>query len=405
MTAILYKITLLTLLVLPFESTAKDLNNTDKNSDSELIKECNITNKNGCKSLKSTHFEDGKTDPKPALKGRYKKEKTIKKEFNVNATALLKISNSYGDLNLTSWDQDRVVIEVYITTSGDDEEKVTKKLEDITVNFESSISEVYAKTIFNKNKSSWKWGWGGRNNVNMRIDYNIKVPIKNSVNLKNNYGAISLDRIDGHAKIYCDYGRLELGELRGRDNYLNFDYTSKSKIGYIKSGTINADYSGFTIERAENLEINADYTNSRVIELKNLNYNCDYGSLEIENANNINGKGSYLSTSLGSLHGSADLNSSYGSIKIKELAPDAGNLHIRSDYTGIKIGYNANYHFNFEIRTEYAGVCGKEDFDIDISKVKSSEKYYKGSHGNSNNKNVSIISEYGSITFFKSKYK
>ena len=73
------------------------------------------------------------------------------------------------------------------------------------------------------------------------------MPVKNSVNLSNDYGNIILDRVDGHAKISCDYGRLDLGELRGRNNQLSFDYTSKSEIGYMNSGEIRADYSGFTI--------------------------------------------------------------------------------------------------------------------------------------------------------------
>ena len=36
------------------------------------------------------------------LNGRYTKEKTIKKEYNVNSDALFKVKNSYGNLNITS---------------------------------------------------------------------------------------------------------------------------------------------------------------------------------------------------------------------------------------------------------------------------------------------------------------
>ena len=84
------------------------------------------------------------------LKGRYTKEKTIKKEFNVNTDALLKVSNSYGTLNITSWNENRILIEVHIKTNGNNEEKVQKKLDQITVDFDGSSSMVSAKTIFNK---------------------------------------------------------------------------------------------------------------------------------------------------------------------------------------------------------------------------------------------------------------
>jgi len=337
-------------------------------------------------------------------KGKYSKEKTIKKEFAVNSDALLKVDNSYGNLNITSWNENRVLIEVHIKTNGNNEEKVQKKLESITVDFNSNSNLVSAKTMFNNSKSSsWGWNWGkNSSNVNMQINYTIKVPIKNNINLKNDYGNISIDRIDGHAKIYCDYGRLEIGELRGRNNVLNFDYTSKSSIDYINSGTITADYSGFVIEKAGNLIINADYTNATITHMKNLEYASDYGKIEVKEANNVKGNGDYISVKLGTIHGNVSLTSDYGSLQIKEMAHDAGNLYINSDYTGIKIGYNPQYHFNFEISTKYAGVSGKENFEISTSTEKSSEKYYKGYYGSNNSENkVSINSEYGGVSFNK----
>ena len=335
-------------------------------------------------------------------KGKYTKQKTIKKEYSVNSDALLKVNNSYGNLNITSWNENRILIEVHIKTNGNSEEKVQKKLDEITVDFEASSNMVSARTIFNKGKSNWGWNWGRNNNVNMQIDYIIKVPVKNSVHLSNDYGNINLDRIDGHAKINCDYGRLEIGELRGRNNQLSFDYTSKSTIGYINSGKVSADYSGFTIEKAGDLEISADYTNSTVKQMENLQYSSDYGNIEVGEANNVQGNGDYINVKLGTIHGNVDITADYGSIRIEEMAEDAGNVQIRTDYTGIKIGYNAQYYFDFEIETEYAGVSGKDEFEINISKEKSSEKYYKGYYGKANSGNsINITSEYGSISFYK----
>ena len=333
-------------------------------------------------------------------RGKHTKEKTIKKEFSVNSDALLKVNNNYGNLNITSWNENRVVIEVHIKTNGNNEEKVQQKLNEISVDFEASSSMVYAKTRYGEKKNSWGWNWGKHNNVTMQINYTIKVPIKNSVNLNNDYGNIILDRVDGHAKINCDYGRLEIGELRGRNNQLNFDYTSKSTIGYINSGEIRADYSGFSIEKAGNLNIRADYTNANIGKMKNLDYTSDYGSIEVEEANNVLGNGDYITVKLGKIHGNVTINSDYGSIKINELAADAGDVSIKSDYTGIRIGYNTAYHFNFDITTRYAGVSGKDDFDINISTEKSSSKHYEGYYGSKGSGNmITLNSEYGGISF------
>ncbi|MBT8210481.1 MAG: hypothetical protein KJP14_08130 [Eudoraea sp.] len=337
------------------------------------------------------------------LNGKYTKEKTINKEYNVNSNALLKVNNSYGTLTLSSWNEDRVVIEVHIKTNGNNEEKVQKKLDDITVEFEANSDMVSAKTKFNKNDSGW-WSWGKRNKVSMQINYTIKLPVKNSVHLSNDYGSIELDRIDGHAKISCDYGRLDIGELRGRNNELRFDYTSKSRIEYVNSAKIIADYSTYTIVKAGNLQINADYTNATVESMENLEYSSDYGGLEVGTLNNVSGSGDYVNVKLGTVHGNVDLNADYGSIKIANLAEDAGNVSIRTDYTGIRIGYDPAYAFDFEISTDYAGVKGIEDFEVNISRVKNSDRYYAGYHGQANSGNqLYITADYGSVTFNKNQ--
>ena len=61
----------------------------------------------------------------------HEKSKTIKKEFDVNSDALLRINNKYGNVETISWDQNRVEIEVTITVSGNNESKVeTNKTKD-----------------------------------------------------------------------------------------------------------------------------------------------------------------------------------------------------------------------------------------------------------------------------------
>lgn len=336
------------------------------------------------------------------LNGKYSKEKTVKKEFDVNSDVLLAIDNSYGNLNITSWNEDRILIEVQIKTSGNNAEKVQQKLDDIRIDFENSSSRVSARTIFDNSDSGWGWNWGRNNNVDMQVNYTIKLPVKSKVDLNNDYGSIFLDRIDGHAKISCDYGRLDIGELNGRENQLNFDYTSKSTIGYIKSGKISADYSGFTIEKAGDLVISADYTNSEVGQMGNLQYSSDYGKIEIGEAKNVQGNGDYINVQLGTIHGNVDINADYGSLKIDKMASDAGNLRVNTDYTGVKIGYDPEYHFNFEIKTSYSGVSGKDNFQINISEEKNTSTYYKGYYGSTNSSNlVSISSDYGGVTFYQ----
>ena len=332
--------------------------------------------------------------------GRHTKEKTIKKEYAVNRDALLKINNSYGNITIITYSGNTISIEVKIKTNGDNLEKVEKKLANINVDFQASNSIVSAKTIFGINKTSSWWRWEKNTNVNMEINYLIKLPKTNSVDLNNDYGNINLDRLEGQARISCDYGKITTKELMADNNYISFDYTNNSYFEYIKSGKINADYSAFTVAKTKNLEIKADYTKSVVEIAEDVSYACDYGSITIEKANAIKGKGDYLTARFGEVYKTIQLAAAYGSIKIDKMTSNAGPVHIDSDYTGVTIGYDPGYHFKFDIKLEYASLRGADEFQFTTKKVNSSDKYYQGYYGNSNTNNlIKITSDYGSVTF------
>ncbi|WP_339917524.1 hypothetical protein [Yeosuana marina] len=331
--------------------------------------------------------------------GKYEKEKTIKKEYTVNSKALLKIDNSYGNIDIVTYNGNKIAIEVTIKVSGNDEDKVMKKLSDITVDFNASSSLVEAKTVFNNNKKSW-WNWSSNSNVSMEINYLVKLPISNSVDLNNDYGSINLDKLEGKATINCDYGKITTKELMAENNVLAFDYTNNCYFEYINSGKINADYSGFTVAKTKHLDINADYTKSIVEIAEDVNFNCDYGSININNANNITGNGDYLTMRFGDIYKNLNIKGDYGSLKIDQMTANAGNINIESDYLGITIGYHPDYHFNFEISTEYGSIRNTDGFEFTKKRIESNENYYQGYYGASNSLNlIKINSDYGSVTF------
>ncbi|MFI1771472.1 hypothetical protein [Thalassobellus citreus] len=338
----------------------------------------------------------------PKLDGKYTKKKVINKTYSVSSNATLKVNNSYGNIDIITWNENRIVFEVTITTSGNDEEKVQKKLDNIGVDFEEASNFVSAKTIFSKSKSSSWWSWGNNNNVNMKINYVIKIPITNHVDLNNDYGSINLDKLEGVAKISCDYGKITTKELMADNNDINFDYTKGCYFEYIKSGKINADYSDFTVSKSQKINITADYTNSKIEVAEDVNYNCDYGSIKIEKANNIIGKENYLTTYIGDVYKNISLNSDYGSIKINRLTKNAENITIKADYVGVKIGYDATHDFTFDIDLDYASLRDSDGLIFTKKIVESTSKHYIGYHGDANSKNtVNIVSDYGSVSLVK----
>jgi hypothetical protein len=331
--------------------------------------------------------------------GKYTKEKKIHKEFTVDSDAVIKLDNSYGNLDITTWDENRVVIDVTITTNGNSEEKTQKKLDAITVDFDNSSSEVTARTRFNNNKSKSWWSWG-KNKVNMKINYIVKIPITNSVDLSNDYGNINMDKLQGQAKISCDYGKITTKELMAEGNILRFDYTKHSYFEYINSGTIKADYSGYTVGKANDLTIVADYSQSEIEAAEDVTYNCDYGGLTLHKVNNVTGNGDYLTLKLGDVHKNVHIKADYGSLKIDNMTDNAGDIFIESDYLKMTIGHSSGYNFKFEIDLERASLTESDGFEFIKQRVESGDKYYSGYYGSSDAPNtVRISSDHGGVTF------
>ncbi|MCH9660038.1 MAG: hypothetical protein K0U54_03915, partial [Bacteroidetes bacterium] len=240
------------------------------------------------------------------------------------------------------------------------------------------------------------------NNVKMEINYTVKLPISNSVDLNNDYGAININKLKGNCKINCDYGQLNIGDLLAENNYLSFDYSKNSTIAYMKSGKINADYSGFTLEKVDRLELNADYTKSEVLNAKSINYRNAYGRLAIGQVTDIVGRGDYIPLKVKELKGDLNVDSDYGSVTIERITSSGGDVTIRSDYAGIKVGYDSDYHFDFFVDLSYAGLSGKDDLEVTNSSKDYTSKSYSGYHGSKNSGNtVNINSDYGGVSLNK----
>lgn len=330
---------------------------------------------------------------------KHEKTKTIKKVYNVNSNAKVALNNRYGDFNITTWDKNRVEIEVIISVKGDDLDEVESKLNSIKIEFNASKSLVEAQTIFNEKKSSWSSWWGKSKNTNYKINYIVKMPKTNSVDLNNDYGSIYLGNLTGKAIINCDYGKISIGKLSAVNNEINLDYCSSSSISSMKSGSINIDYSKLTIDNSENIKLNADYSTIKFDKAGEIDFNLDYGSITINDSERINGNSDYVTLRFGTVRKELIIDTDYGSLTVKKLIKGFSKVDITGQYTGIKIGVEEGNSFNFEIDLQYSSFKRDEDkVEIFKSITKSTKKYYEGTYGKGKTNSIlNVNSQYGSV--------
>jgi hypothetical protein len=337
------------------------------------------------------------------MSGKHTKEKKIERSFDVNKNAKLKIDNRFGNVDITTWNQNKIEITVIVTTNGNNEQEVQRRLDEITVEFSGSKSQVTAQTKIGSSKSGWSIFGNRSGNVNMKINYSVKMPAANSLDLRNDYGAINLNKINGDARITCNYGSFIIGELLGSNNTLNFDYTTSATIGKASNLTINADYSEFVLNEGENVIFKGNYTRSEFKEITSaLEFEGSYGRLTVGKAKNFNGKTRYVTSSFESITGYFGMNSNYGKITIDLLEKSFSNVVITARYTNIDISYSSGASFDLSTKLSYANLRVDDNIEFTLRSIQNTKSEYEGYYGKkSSGKNIQITSDYGNVRLQK----
>lgn len=326
-------------------------------------------------------------------KGKYTKEKKIAKAYIVNPDCALQVNNQFGNIYVTTWDENKTQVEVVITVSGNNEDKVNRRIESINVDLNATIALVKATTSIGN--------MSGNNNIDMEINYTIKIPRKGSINLNNQYGGITTGKIYGKAYIDCQYGDINIDEFNADNNKIQIQYCKNGKINYIKNGDIDSQYSILNIDKAINLNLKIQYTPMKVGELSNLIYKAEYGSLNIGSVDNSTGSGDYTPLKFDYISGNFNTSTNYGNVSINNMSKESKNIAINATYSKVQVNYNENLSFDFEFNLEYAKLRGASGLKFTESRNEDTSARYKGYNKSTGVNRMYIKSEYGDINLGK----
>lgn len=323
--------------------------------------------------------------------GKYNKQKTIKKTVDVNATATLSVENKYGNVFVTTWDEDKIDIEVIVTISGDDEKWVNSRLASINVEFAGNSSSYSAKTIFEEQKNYGK-------KSSMEINYTVKIPKKGNLKVKNNYGDIITHELFGSTDLLCKYGKITLGKLNHSSNNIQIEYCSKSNIERINNGNVVAKYSDLQINEYNMVDLTSSYTDVVLTKGTNLKYISKYGKLLIGSVSNVSGSGDYLTVKINELNSSLNINTKYSNLTVNAVSSQAKDLTVNAGYTNVILSHHSGYSFDFDVATKYGNFKSEAPLEYSSRIETNSSKNYKGFYRKSGSNQVTINSSYGNIS-------
>jgi hypothetical protein len=308
--------------------------------------------------------------------GKHTKEKTIQKEFKVLPSTRLEVWNKYGNVGISTWDNDKIVIEAHVIVNGNNEQNLTTALKEILLDFSADDNKKKVK-VETKGLADIK--------LHKEIHYQIRVPRTCPLWITNHYGNVIIDDTDANVDIGVAYGSLIAGKLNGI-NSIAISYSQNTKIKFARTMTAYIYYADFKVEESRQLHIKKmQSSNISIGKIWSLTYlDCNYGTLEVDSiTNGINGSSDYLITNIKSITGDLPIimNAKYGSINIDKW----NNKNVAFDLYGTRLtlGYSDTIPFDLGLNVKGCIIpttVGALPKTVQDNLIMLSEKEYLGYH-------------------------
>lgn len=337
-----------------------------------------------------------------AAQDEYSKDKH--KEYDVNEKTLLVLSNKYGNVNVTNWQEDRVSIDVKITVDHKKEDKARELLEDINVDINKQDNTIGATTEFarNFNRSGGLFNFGD-NSKEFTINYEVKIPRYLNLELENKYGDVFINEITGRADISVKYGNLKANKIL-RDNskplsQVNLAYSNGS-IGEVNWLKLKLKYTpnNCNIEKATALIAVSKYSKLNVEQTSSLVSESKYDNYRLGNLTNFVSEAKYTDFRIDRVSKKINLSSQYGDFRVNKVPMEFEKIEIDNKYGSVNIGIDENASYQLKGEANYANIDFPDSGNV--SRIeKNTETKVSGRVGKDENtkSEVNIMTKYGNV--------
>ena len=320
------------------------------------------------------------------------KSKEIKKQYTVSSNASLAVDGKYGDVHVETWDQNKVDVQIKIEITNRSASKAQSYLDKITIAIDDS----------NADNLSFKTNIDGNINNNgderMEISYRFKVPKTINLDLKNSYGNLYLQDINGKVDLNVAYGNFKVGSLTAPVN-IKLSY-GNGEVENIADGEVDVRYSNLDIEGAGNLDVSNSYSNIDFGDSKDVDLVNKYGNLTWKSVNTLDGYSKYGNVKIDKLYKSLDFEVMYGGgIKVEWISKAFTAIDVESSYATVALTFEKGMSAMLDAEMKY---CNLKNYDIEFDHSfideSGSIKEYKGKLGKGSfGSKITIASEYGTV--------
>ena len=327
--------------------------------------------------------------------------KNIKRQFDITADGTTALANKYGKVEVKTWDQNQVKIDVSIIVRASSESKAQEVFDRIEVNFSNGADYVSAETQIAPHRSSW-WDWGTKNS-DFSIEYEVYLPATNNLKIANKYGDVLVEAIKGKVDLNVKYGNFRMAEIdnhvtavlaygngnavRTKDLEMDLSY-AKFRVKEVQDMKVTSKYSKIAIEEGQDIVATSKYDTYDIGTLREFRNTGKYDNIEIDNANEVFINSKYTDIYIQNLNEILNLDLGYGAVSIENVKSGFSQVNMLGRYTDFRLNIDSGASYNMDATAEYAGIRYPNDLIITYEKDKGSYHEVRGHKGNENQASI-----------------
>jgi hypothetical protein len=293
--------------------------------------------------------------------------KTINREFGTTSTGMTALYNKYGKVNVNTWQNNSVKIEINIVVNASDQSKADRMFDRIQVNFTNTSGYIKAETMIQQGNGWWPSESACQD---FKINYDVWIPIGNQLDLKNKYGNSFVSMLNGKLIAEIKYGDLRT-ETVNADVDLNIGYGKATlaklnnlygqvsygglAIGDARDIQIETNYSDLNLDKAGTLRATSKYDNYILGNLTELRLQTKYTDLKMQAVKSIYVTAAYADLKFGTISEVVDVDLTYGSMKVESLSRNFTSANINAKYTDVQLSTERGTAFRFDAQGSYTG--------------------------------------------------
>lgn len=278
--------------------------------------------------------------------------KTIHRQMEVGADAVLEIENQFGNIFITEGNTNAITFTITVMVKGQDQKKVQDMANRIDVKFSESRSKVSAKTLFPTNNNL------NNENDKIEVNYTVTVPASIYLQLNNKFGNIYLKDCKQGVDVSLDFGDMEVSRLQADNNNIKLKF-GKLKLQQAKNLQLEMSYSKAEIGAVSRLICSDEYSSTSIQQVDILkSTKFVFGKMYLATAGEIETSDVRYSTlSVEQLMKRATIRSlQFSQLDIKNIDTNFENISVGSAYSEVKVELSSEISCNVDLSVSMADI-------------------------------------------------